>query len=112
MLKSVFLEISCPKNPYGLMILFDDCTFAKKININCYSSKFYFCTSTNKLKIVARYGNQTVFKTIYLGCEPCQKVCAKFMFNTQIFQNVVGVISLTDANFGFPITNAVLKFSK
>ena len=112
MFKSVFLEISCPKNPYGLMILFDDFIFAKKTHINCHSSKFHFFTNTNKLKIVARYDNQTVFKTIYLGCEPCQKICTKFMFNTSIFQNSISKIFLTDENYGLPVSNAMLKFSK
>ena len=109
--KSVCLNIACFKTPYQLTILLDDCVVIENATIKqCFNT---FCLQTNKkkLKIFAKYQNYTLCKEICLnGCR-CQDIYASFLFSTKILQNSNVRITLSDANYGFPIARAMLNFS-
>ena len=112
MFKSVFLDVICAKHPYNLTILIDDCVLVKKPKTNQFLSKFHFCTNKKKFKIIAKRGDQTVFKTIFLSSGACQKVCTKISFGASIVQNALNRILLIDANYGLPVEKATLFFKK
>ena len=104
------LDIFCPKMPYDLTIMVDDCFVIKKAKINNTCSKFCINTKNKKLKIFARYNKQIVCKTIYLNNNSCENICVNFLFNTKLFQRTFNTIFLCDANYGFPVLRAMLNF--
>ena len=108
--KYVFLSVICSKQPCYLTIIADDCCVIKNKKIRNTASKFRIETKGNKLVFIVKYNYYTIFKTIYLNNCFCNDICINFTFNTKISQKTNNLIKLSDANYNFPIKNAILKF--
>lgn len=108
--KFVVLSIFCARKPCQLKIIYDNCFMEKNINANM--SKIRICTKNQFIKLIAKYENITYYKTIYLNNCKCQNNFANFMFNVSILQKIKFNIFLTDKNYGFPVSNAILNFKQ
>ena len=77
-------------------------------------SHFNFCTCYSKIIIVAKFGNSTQRKVVCLSNFLCQNLLSTFAFLMQSQSSIESIqnITLFDANYNFPITNAVLNFKQ
>ena len=61
--------------------------------------------------LIASKNGNSVYKTIYLNNFSCQRVSVNFHFNiTFLNKSSINIITLNDANWGFPIASGVLNF--
>lgn len=104
--KTVRLKVFCSNTPCQLTILSGNNSVIKTCTVSLCHSEICLRTAGGMLKIIARYQNQTICRIIYLRCCWCQTVCTCFNFNAPSLVN----ITLTDANYGFPVSNAILNF--
>ena len=107
--KKLCLDIYCSKFPCQLTILSCDGDL-KNVTIQSNISKFCFCTKSCAIRLLASHNGQTIHQTIYLTNLLCQKNFVNFVFDRTILQISNNIITLTDANYGFPIANALLNF--
>ncbi len=110
--KSVVLNILCFKTPCCLTIISDNGHIIKKTTLKYISSKICFCTNSKSIKLIARYNCKTICKTIYLSTSRCQNSFANLLFDTNPFNQSVKIIILLDANYGFPISKAIINFKQ
>ena len=108
--KSVFININSFSKPSCLMIIDDDYNIIKKAKINSFCSKICICTKSHKLKLIASYSCQAIYKTICLNNFKCQNIFVNFKLNAISQQKAYNVITLLDANYGLPVENAILCF--
>ena len=109
--KFVVLNISCSKRPCQITILYDDGSCIKRHTITSKYTNICVYTKACSIKIIASYNQQVYYKTVYLNGLWCQNIFVNFEFNAIFSQRVVNIITLNDANYGFPISRAMLKFS-
>ena len=110
--KFVVLNISCSKRPCQITILYGDASCIKKHTITSKYTNICVYTKACSIKIIARYNEQIYYKTVYLNSFWCQNVFVNFEFNSIFSQTIVNIITLTDANYGFPISKALLNFKQ
>lgn len=110
--KYVILNIFCSKKPCDLTIMYNNGNCKRRCNITSHHSKICIHTKESSVKITASYEEQIYYKTIYLDDLRCQNIFVNFGFYTTFCQKAVNLIRLTDANYGFSVSNAVLNFKQ
>jgi len=108
--KLVILNVFCVSKPCSLTIVSNNGNVIKKVTLKAINSKICFCTKEQSFKLIARYSNQTIYKTMCINNLRCQNIFVNFVFNSQLSQRISSEIKLLDANYGFPVTKAVLNF--
>ena len=109
--KIVSLTLLSSYAPYKLMIFSDKYKIIKQTAINSKTTKICFKASGCKLRILANYQNQTLYKTIRLSNCPCQNIFTSFAFSLFPSQETLNIFTLTDANYNLPVPLAILSFS-
>ena len=108
--RSVDLIVFCLNTPFYIEIFSENGKFIKTELINSKCSNLRFKTSGKYIGIVARQGKITEYKTIFLNSFRCQRVFVSFAFNPIFSRKSFGLIRLRDANYDFPVRNAILNF--
>lgn len=106
----VELNIFCLYTPFSIEILSERGEFLKRVKISLNCSKICVRTSGKFIRLIARQGNLSEYKTIFLNDNGCQSVFVSFAFNSAFSRNSFGLVFLKDANYGFPVENAILNF--
>ena len=109
--KKVFINIFCSRLPCQLTILSCDNKMITQAFLQTNESQIFVYVKGNRIKLIATYQNETIFQTISLANRFCQIVYTTFAFSRIVNPSRI-LISLTDANYGFPIANATLNFTK
>lgn len=107
--KKVELIINSSRTPYSLTI--QDAFGRNLANGIVNSSRARFCIRTKgcQLRLIARYQNVTIFRTIYLFDCRCQRAFVSLGFASQ-FAEVVNLFTLQDEIYGLPVPETVLNF--
>ena len=104
--KSVSLHLFCSNTPAQVTIMDELGNVISRTTVSLCHNKICLRTSARTLIIMARYQNQVLYQAIRLCCCYCQTAYARFIFNAP--QQIR--VNLHDANYGFPISRAVLTF--
>lgn len=103
--KLVFLEIISSDTPCTLTVLSCNGQIIKRVTLNSFKSKICFCTKEQNLKLILACNNMSLYRKISV----CKNNCIRLSFNTRR-RNRVNCITLSDANYGFPVQKAILSF--
>ena len=109
--KTISLTVSSNKYPFSFTISTCSGFFIAKRTITSASR---FCLRTNAccLRLVGKYQNQTIVKSYLVSNCRCQNVFAYFnFFQINPIPTPVQTFTLTDANYGLPVKEAILNFS-
>ena len=111
--KKICLTFIASNQPYTLTIYSQKgCVFQSIINKPM--SKFCLCSCSKVLLVVARYANAIITKRIFLMDFCSNDFAISFNFLQPIIPSIVNIqtFSLYDANYNFPISQAILNFNK
>ena len=106
--KKVFLKVYSSKTPCQISVLSCHGCPIKTETICSSFSEICFYTTSSLIFVNAKYNCQTICKKICLKNCCCQNVCVNFDFNEETEQ----IITLSDANYGLPVENAILNFAQ
>ena len=109
--KMVVLNIFSFNAPYYLDIMSNNGCSIKRIYIKSFKANVCVETTGHSVMLIASKNGNSVYKTIYLNNFSCQRVSVNFQFNiTFLNKSSINIITLNDANWGFPIASGVLNF--
>ena len=109
--KSIILNVSFFNLPCILRVLDNHNCEILKTNINGFKTRLCIRTSSQKLKVIATDNLKSIYKTLELNNKRCQNFFLNFSFSSAFSQTSQNLITLSDENYGFPISNALLKFN-
>ena len=111
--KHIYLSIFCNKFPFEIKIYTSNGMLVVQRVVASNNSIINFCTSSNRLIIVAKFNNSTQRKVLCLSNCCFQNYIVNFDFWNEviIYNPAVQNFLLYDKNYNLPIT-AILSFQE
>lgn len=110
--KTVVINVTCFTKPCTLTIMSDKGNFIKEVALKLFNTKICICTNEQRLKLIARFKSQDIYKTIYLNNQQCQNIFVNFLINKISSQRIIREIKLLVASYSLPVEKAILNFKK
>lgn len=110
--KKVVIILYVSKTPCRLTISTNQGEILKSKIIESNNEKICICTKSCEITISAEYGTETIYEMFYLSNKRCQNIFSNIVFSPSRSKKITNIFTLSDATYGFPISNAILTFKQ
>lgn len=109
--KKVCFNIYCSKVPCKITFSTKQGVILTKTIIS-NNEKICVCTECANVILSANFGSETIYQIFSLNNNSCQKIFSSIVFNNSRLIKIANLFSLKDANYGFPVAYATLRFKQ